>query len=45
MSQYDVAGQFAGWYPKGTLFWVELNLELLEVVEGFQKILNKVPSF
>ena len=45
MSQYDIAEQFAGWYPKGTLFWVELDLELSKVVEHFQKILNKVPSF
>jgi hypothetical protein len=34
VSQYDVTKQFAGWNPEGTLSWVELDLELLEVIEG-----------
>jgi hypothetical protein len=45
MSRYNIAEQFAGWYPEGTLLWVEFNLEHSKVVEGFQKILNKVPRF
>ena len=45
MSRYDVAEQFAGWYPEGKLFWVELDLELSKIIEGLLEILNKVPNF
>ena len=35
VSQYDVADQFVGWYVEGTFLWVELDLKLSKVVEGF----------